>query len=67
MRVFSHIAAGLSRGLHLKLLKPFSDAPQGLAFDLIFPLKKSGQQKIKLCELCVSSEADGEHTNRKDK
>jgi hypothetical protein len=53
--------------LHLKHLKPFSDAPQGLAFGLIFPLRKSGQQKIKLCELCGSSEAGGEHINRKNK
>jgi hypothetical protein len=35
-----------------------------LAFDLIFPLSKSGQQKNKLCELCGSSVAGGEQKNR---
>jgi hypothetical protein len=39
--------------------KSFSHALQGFAFGLIFSLRKSGQQKNKLCELCGLSDLSG--------
>jgi hypothetical protein len=45
-------------------LKPLAEDLQGLDLGLIFPLRKSGQQKSELCELCGSSKAGGEYLNK---